>query len=215
MFSCLAPSLNVDVFEIHQCCCMRLQVVHHYCWARGHRLDVAQFIHSLSYGWACGCFLGRGCLWIRLLWTFLCTSFGEHLSALLLSNRPVVRSCGEGMSHLIRNHQLSKVSAPFCVPTSHVWVSSGCSTSSSSLGIFCIFHFNPPKWHSTVVLSCVSLTINDVKPLCVILLVILHLLCEKSPWLFVFCVYWLFFFFPLNYLEETVSLGLSCGMHDL
>lgn len=201
MFLCLAPSLNVDISETHLCCCMWLRVIHHYCWARSHRLDVAQFIHSLYCGWARGCFLGRGCLWIRLLWTFLCTSLGEHLSTLLLSNRPIARSCGEGMSHLIRNHQLSKASAPFCVSSSHVWVSSGCSTSSSTLGIFCIFLFNHPKWYPSVVLHCISLTISDVKPLCVILLGILHLLCEMSPWPCLLCLFdWLFFSFPLNYL---------------
>ena len=156
VFLCLVLSLNVDVFEIHLCCCMWMQVIHPYCWARGHHLDVAQFIHFHSYRWACGYFLGRDCWWIRLLWTFLCTSFGKHLSTLLLSNRPIARSCGEGMSHLIRNHQLSKVSAPFCVPTRHVWVSSGYSTSSSTLGIFCIFHFSHPKWYPAVVLNCIS-----------------------------------------------------------
>ena len=188
------------------------RIFHLYGWITVGRLSM----HQLMDIWVVFTFTE---LFRRALpWTFVYKFYLDVYLHFLLG----IYLRGESLSHMVtlfnvwKNHpSFSKVSAPFCVPTSHVWVSSGCSTSSSSLGIFCIFHFNPPKWYSTVVLSCVSLTINDVKPLCVILLVILHLLCEKSPWLFVFCVYWLFFFFPLNYLEETVSLGLSCGMHDL
>lgn len=196
MFLCLARLLmltSLDSIYVAACGCGSFIIIAGQVKPSS-LMGLSSFIPSYC-GWARGCFLGRGCLWIRLLWTFWCTSWAEHLSTLLLEQQTHVVSWWRYVP-LIRVHPASWVLCNHFV-FSLISMKNDVSTSSSTLGIFSAFLFNHPKWYPLWFYIAFPWQSVMLSPLC-------HSTghfaspCEMSPWPCLLCLFdWLFLSFPL------------------
>ena len=138
---CVWPlSLNVNVFRNHLCGCKSFVLIagpYSTVW-----ICLSPFIPSPTDGHL-GTFSSGAVYKAGLLWTLLCMSFGEHLSALLSSRDLLLDRMVNAYLTL-----LAFASFPKCLPHS-ASLPATCEsfswTASSALGIFHLFHCSRPS----------------------------------------------------------------------
>lgn len=92
-------SLVSDFFYSTEYCCISQWVIPSYCWIIFHCTGISQFLYSPV----------DKCLWIKLLWTFICKSLYGHIISVLLGKYLgiILLVIGGCMFNFIRNNQIA------------------------------------------------------------------------------------------------------------